>query len=438
MARTMPTIEAEYIKNLQQQIYFLELEANFLREQTKKAVNLQPRITSETELMFTKMRELQSQGDGLQLERKRIEAKLNMLQTTRDRIRDQIHETEDAHSKKSQLLVEEIMQLKRKKEISDTQISQKDMEILHAQQELERELTRLNNCEQKNIILQSKLKQRTEQKKAVELQLSERRMDLLKAQSAMHEMEEKIYKHTAEIQDQVTHDLRNEISLLHQQLREKEHLAEQDQLLRSKMMDDCAQMTKENAMLHSRLLELNKQRNIERALKEENYTSHSSSIAQLLAVKDHEDHLQREVNRHQDLLEQEKNNFKECMDKILILEKGGTSADLNVSTTYSRIAEIQAMLSKEEQTNVELRRDKTLLVDLISNLQTQIANKEHELSKTSSGVEQLDKHIDALKSKHELQQSLQSARWQEISGMANSMKKLTKSMADMAVSFDKY
>ncbi|KAJ1153291.1 hypothetical protein NDU88_006052 [Pleurodeles waltl] len=408
------------------------------REQTKKAVNLQPRITSETELMFTKMRELQSQGDGLQLERKRIEAKLNMLQTTRDRIRDQIHETEDAHSKKSQLLVEEIMQLKRKKEISDTQISQKDMEILHAQQELERELTRLNNCEQKNIILQSKLKQRTEQKKAVELQLSERRMDLLKAQSAMHEMEEKIYKHTAEIQDQVTHDLRNEISLLHQQLREKEHLAEQDQLLRSKMMDDCAQMTKENAMLHSRLLELNKQRNIERALKEENYTSHSSSIAQLLAVKDHEDHLQREVNRHQDLLEQEKNNFKECMDKILILEKGGTSADLNVSTTYSRIAEIQAMLSKEEQTNVELRRDKTLLVDLISNLQTQIANKEHELSKTSSGVEQLDKHIDALKSKHELQQSLQSARWQEISGMANSMKKLTKSMADMAVSFDKY
>ncbi|XP_078505063.1 uncharacterized protein LOC144763373 [Lissotriton helveticus] len=438
MASTMPTIEAEYIKNLQQQIYFLELEANFLREQTKKAVNLQPRITSEAELMFAKMRELQSQADSLQLERKRTEAKLNMLQTTRDQTRKQIHETEDAHSKKKQWLVEEIMQLKRKKELSDTQISQKDMEILHAKQELERELTRLNSSDQKNFTLQSKLKQRMEQKKEVELQLSERRMDLLKAQSAKHEMEEKIYKRTAEIQDQVTHDLRNEISLLHQQLREKELLAEQDRLLRSKMMDDCAQMTKENATLHSRLLEMNKQVNIERALKEENHTSHSSSIAQLLAVKDHEEQLQREVNRHQDLLEEEKNNFKECMDKILILERGATSSDLNVNTTYSRIAEIQAMLSKEEQTNIELRRDKTLLVDLISNLQTQIANKEHELSKTSSSVEQLDQHIAALQSKHELQQSLQTARWQEISGMANSMKKLTKSMADMAVSLDKY
>ncbi|XP_069463622.1 interaptin-like [Ambystoma mexicanum] len=388
--------------------------------------------------MFRKLRGLQSQDDDLQLEMKRKEANFHMLQTLRDRVKREIRSIEDVHSKEKQSLVEELMQLKRKKEHSDRQISQVDMEILRTRQDLERELTRLHNNEQKTITLQSKLNQRSEQQKEVERQLTEKRMDLLKAQSGMHEMEEKIYKRTADMQDQITHDLRNEISLLHQQLREKELLSEQDRFLRSKMMDDCAQMTKENGMLHSQLHELNKQRSLERSLKEESYTSSSSTISQLLTMKDCEEQLQREVNRHQDLLDQEKKNFKECMEKIMILEKGGTAANLNVGVMQSRIAETQAMLAKEEESNIELRRDKALLVDLSSNLQMQISSKERELSQTSSSVEQLDQHIAVLKSKRELQQSLQAARWQEISSMANSMKELTKSMTDMAVSFDTY
>lgn len=49
-------IENDYIKNLQQQIYFLELEANYLREQAKKATEMHPQMTAEAERMLSKLR----------------------------------------------------------------------------------------------------------------------------------------------------------------------------------------------------------------------------------------------------------------------------------------------------------------------------------------------------------------------------------------------
>lgn len=49
-------IESDYVKNLQQQIYFLELEANYLREQAKKATDMHPQMTAEAERMLKKLR----------------------------------------------------------------------------------------------------------------------------------------------------------------------------------------------------------------------------------------------------------------------------------------------------------------------------------------------------------------------------------------------
>ncbi|XP_029452248.1 myosin-9-like [Rhinatrema bivittatum] len=375
---------------------------------------------------------MQFYADGLRLELKRKEASLHLWQTELERLKSQIDMAEDVHSKEKRSLVEEIIQLKRMREETSRQISQKETEILLVRQELERELTNESNKEQQIMILQSKLKQRSEQQKAVELQVSEKNMEILKVQSGMHEMEEKIQQHTAVMHEQITRDLRNEITLLHQQLREKTLRGEQDRLLRSKIMDDCAVLTKENAALGSQHLEINKQLDIERRLKEEHFTSHSASIAQLLTVKDHEEQLQRELKRLQALLEQEKSNFKDIMKKIQILEKGSTSLDLNVATMSSQIAELKALLAKEEQDNTQLRRDKTLLVDHASNLQMQLSGKDKELFQMTSRIEKLDEDVLALISKHTLHLPEQLERWQKMPDMAHSTRSLTKSLTDLA------
>ncbi|XP_053140615.1 paramyosin-like isoform X2 [Hemicordylus capensis] len=388
--------------------------------------------------MLRKLWELQTQSDGLQLELKRKQNNLNMLKIEWQQLGDQISALDEHYSKEKQVLLEEIIELKRKKEQQDRYISTKEVEILHSKQELEQQQMNLNNTEKAILVLQAKVKQQSEQQKAVELLLSEKRKECLKVQSTMHEMGDKIFKKTAAIQEQLTHELRNEISFLHQQMRERELLAEQDRLLRGKMMDDYEALTKENAILQTRLLELIKQTCIERALKAESYTSHSASISEFLAVKDHEDHLQKEIKRHQELLEQEKNTFQDLENKISILEKGSKSLDLSVATMKSRVAEIRAMLDKEEQDNIELKRDKTLLIDLTSSLQKQLAGKGSNLLQASNKMLQLDEAISTLKTSHMLCQSLQSEKWDEISKMANSMKKLNKSMTDIVVNMGKY
>ncbi|KAM8945531.1 uncharacterized protein RCH25_048816 [Pelodytes ibericus] len=432
MESTMSTVETEYIKNLQQQIYFLELEASFLREQTKKATTLQPRLNSEAENLSRKLQDLGSQCNGLKLEVKRRDANLRMLQRDQDNLRGQIQATEGTHSKDKQKLMEEMIQLKKMKELTDVQISQKEMKILKTTQELERELVNLTSSEQRALSLESQLKQRFEQQKSMENQLSEKRMDLLKVNSAMHEMEEKLRKHTASTQDHITLDLRNEISFLHQQIREKDLQSEQDRVLRSKMMTDCASLTNENNVLHSRILELNKRLEMQRALKEQNYPHDSSSVAQLLSVKDREEQLSNEVKRQQELLQLEKIRFDDIMEQINMFQSGNTLQGLNAATTSSRIAELQAVLTKEHQVNTELRRDKCLLVDHVTNLQTQIMNKDAELLHISSRIEDVESCMSTLRSDHAFHRSLQTEKWKEISDMAGSMKMLSRPLASSA------
>nr|XP_008118109.1 PREDICTED: FK506-binding protein 15 isoform X2 [Anolis carolinensis] len=368
MENPVLSIEPKYIKNLQQQIYFLEAEANFLREQTKKATVLQPHMASEMEHLLQKLQELQSRSDGLELELKRKESGLNVLKVEKEQLSNQIIMANENHSKEKLALVEEIIELKRRKEQKDRLLSVKEVEILHAKQELDEQQINLSNREQAILVLQTKVKQQSEKQKAMELQLSEKRKGCLKMQSAMHEMEDKIFKKTAEIQEHITHELRSEISFLHQQMHDRELLAEQDHFLRSKMVDDYHALTKENAILQSRLLDLIKQTEIERALKDEIYASHSASIAQLLTMKDHEKHLLQAIKRHQEFLEQQKSTFQD--------------------------------------------------------LEAKFTGKENSLLRASNKMLELDEAISALKTRHTFRLSLQSENWSDVSKMANSMKNL--------------
>ncbi|XP_026521802.1 spindle pole body component 110-like [Notechis scutatus] len=431
MENTLLCIESEYIKNLQQQIYFLELEAKFLREQTKKAIHTQPFLACEMEHMLQNLQTLQCKADSLDLELRRKKDGLNMLMMERNQLNNQISMANEQHLKEKQGLIEEIRQWKKKKAEKDEQISGKQIEITYAKQELEEQQMNLKNKEQTILMLKTKVTQQLDRQKAMELQLSEKKKEFLEMQSAIHEMEEKILKKTAAMHEQITHELRNEISFLHHQIRERELLAEQDRLLRSKIADDYAVLTKENNLLQSRFLELVKQMNIERVLKEEMYTTHSMSIAQFLTVKDQEEQLQREIKTHQDLLKQEMSTFQELEDKISLLEKRSTTVDLNIATLSSRIAEVRAMLEKEEDDNIELKRENSLLIDFASNLKKQLAGKENSLLEASNKMLGLDEAISALKMKHTLHQSLQSEKWDKVSKMANTMMKLSNSMVNI-------
>ncbi|XP_013920819.1 PREDICTED: uncharacterized protein LOC106548039 [Thamnophis sirtalis] len=208
MENTSLCIESEYIKNLQQQIYFLELEAKFLREQTKKAINTQPLLACEMEHMLQTLQTMQCKADNLDLELKRKKDGLNILMMERNQLNNQISMANEQYLKEKQGLIDEIRQWKRKKAEKDEQISAKQFEISYAKQELEEQQMNLKNKEQTILMLKTKGTQQLERQKAMELQLSEKKREFLEMQSAVHEMEGKILKKTAAMHDQIARELR--------------------------------------------------------------------------------------------------------------------------------------------------------------------------------------------------------------------------------------
>uniref|UniRef100_W5NL46 Uncharacterized protein n=1 Tax=Lepisosteus oculatus TaxID=7918 RepID=W5NL46_LEPOC len=392
-------MEVELIKNLQQKVYFLELEATFLYPfyTISEAAELQPQITSEAEHMLRSLQELQSQSDGLHIELMRKEGNINILQTDREKISAEIQAIDDGHLKDKQALIKEIVQLKRLKEHADRQVSQKEIEILKTRQEIEQQLTKLKSSEFRVTLLEHELQQREDQHKTVEMHLSEKRVELQKVHSAVHEMEEKHFSNTVTMQDHITKELRQ------------------------KMSADCETLAKENSELRSRLAELSRQLDKERALMGESVSQHSHSLVQLLSVKDSEKQLQHQLKQQKEILDGEKVKHKEIMDKILLLEQGRTSAELSGATVSSRRAEMEALLAKEERENVNLRRDKALLVDLISSLQQKLIAKDSELAQISSRIEIYHKDISTLKSLQLSEEKTALNRHQPVRKMTDSL-----------------
>lgn len=85
----------------------------------------------------------------------------------------------------------------------------------------------------------------------------------------------------------------------------------------------------------------------------------------------------------------------------------------------SRISEEQSRIANAEEENLQLQRDKGLLVDLVTDLQKQLSRQEEELSRIYSEIHLIDEDISTLKSQKALEHSVESERWKELSRMSS-------------------
>lgn len=243
-------IESEYIKNLQQQVYFLELEANYLREEARKAAELQPQMSAEAKRMVTKLAELHSELEADRTEIKRQSVELELSAVELEKLGGKLKAAQESHSREKRLLLDEISQLKREKELLDRSIVNKDAEIMDVHSQMEVASSAARTADNKTRLLESQLTQKSEQMRLLQQTLDEKRTELMKSEAKLRESEEKIYTVSSTgINDKVKDDLRDEIRLLRQKLKEMEH--EQN----SKLTDD----SRENIRLQQQIAQLQQQ-----------------------------------------------------------------------------------------------------------------------------------------------------------------------------------
>ncbi|KAL8577252.1 hypothetical protein ACOMHN_022440 [Nucella lapillus] len=435
-------IEAEYIRNLQQQVYFLELESNYLREQARKATDTHPQMVREADRMLSKLRLMQAETDTMAVELNRRDSSIGIISAEKERLVEQLRDLADLRSKDKRLLMDEVVTLKTEKDKLERELSRKDAQLLEAKSSVDKSSVAMTNAETKIMTLKAQLEQRIEQHKLTQLALDEKRTELVSMETQLREVEDKYYSSTVQVQDKVTQDLRDETCFLRQKLKETELSADKDRYLRDKINEDSSQLVRENATLNQRVLELEKQLERERSLRESNGQRHATSISEVVGLRDKEgvlrheiaqltDQVQREQDRSKQYLDQvkrEQDRSKHYLDQLTSKETMYNKLDLRTNTAQSRINELEALQQSSESEVTQLKRDKILLVEHVADLQKKIEEKDYSLVEMRAEIAEVDTRLKQSEYQKTLELSAQSQKWEEFGRLAESMKSLSTTM----------
>lgn len=415
-------IEAEYIKNLQQQIYFLELEANYLREQVRKSTELQPKMTAEAKRMIVKLKDLQKALEGTRLGMKHKDSEVEVSKLEKERLLGKLRADEDSHQRERQLLLDEIAQLKSEKALLDRSIANKDVNIAETEHRLEICQSSARTAENKLRLFETQLSQKSDQLRLVQQTVDEKRVELLRAEEKLHQSEERYYSSSALGHDKVKEDLREEVRLLRKKLKEMETMASHDKSLRSKMSDEGGHALRENARLHQQVREFESQLDM---------VMNSTATSNLDFSSGSGDHRRWEQDVQaelQDVKEQLKHE-QDRLGQLLRQEQMVKKQQLSLTTAQSSLAEMAARHEKLEEEGQELRTEKEVLFEHVTDLQRQVDEKQEKINDLEGHVHSLEDKLKNLEHLQGLHSSIQSQKWEEFGRLAESMKALSEKMA---------
>ncbi|XP_067936393.1 trichohyalin-like [Watersipora subatra] len=425
----LQTIENDYIKNLQQQVYFLELEANYLREQAKKATDMHPKMSAEAERMLYKLRNMQTDVDELNLEVKRREASLDVVQSEKERVLTRLEQEEIERQREKRTLSEEIIQLRRERDQLYVENSRKSNQVEHVSTDKDKVELQLLNAEDTIRMLRKQLDEKTHQHKVTELALGEKRAELLDAESHAREVEDRYITNAAVVHDRTVKDLRDEIRSLRGKLKEAELRNGDEQRLRDRAQQESSEVLQDNTVLSNRVDDLERQLARERELREATDGRRSRNLVELSMLSDKEKQLQAQLRQTQEMLREEKNRSESYLEQLSKQKNMATSLELNNTSTRSALYESEGKHAFLENENRQLKRDKEMLVDHVAELQRQLARKDVTLASNKKSRRDLELELSTLEHDKMADTSLQSSRWKEFEDMADSMKSLSRSMA---------
>ncbi|XP_075684271.1 uncharacterized protein LOC142652506 isoform X3 [Rhinoderma darwinii] len=370
------SVEPEYINNLQKQVYLLELETSFLRNKARKVTINQPRHTAEAEQMISEVKDLQSQIDTMQVELSMKEATISAMKGEVESQRRHLQDISDANMREKSVLVEDVTQLEKLADVSVQDLTHKEGEQKSILHQLHGTIHSVKEKDRDLRLLQTQLQEQIKQQEAVEAQLAEKRSECLSIQAAVHQLEEQYLTTAHSVQDRIVSELRKEAEKLRTQLKERQLTADEDKYLRNKMMEACARLTRENGHLQSRVLETTKQ-----------------------------------------------------LEEVLRLQGGRKSVEMAGSSLHKHLTDLQNKHSKVQQENSLLRVEKNHLVEHISQLHKQIAEKNDEIRRMQGHVDSLCYDMDSLKLRKDLDDSSDKEAWQQLSSISHNVGKLAAEMS---------
>ncbi|VDL92045.1 unnamed protein product [Schistocephalus solidus] len=157
---TSKSLEVEYIKSLQQQIYLLELENTYVRQQADEAKSVQSKLPTEVAELKAKLKEEKTLSEGLRQELTLSEQKVATLMQKQLELSERVHKTEEEKEAFAARLLQataEKNELAREKVRQSTQIEDLRLELYRHQVALSATATQMQSLRAQAIFDNSRL-----------------------------------------------------------------------------------------------------------------------------------------------------------------------------------------------------------------------------------------------------------------------------------------
>ncbi|KAA0192417.1 hypothetical protein FBUS_10573 [Fasciolopsis buskii] len=327
--RTMRNLENEYIRSLQQQIYLLELENSYVRQQAANAVDMQPAMIEEASKTVAKVKELQHRIESLELELYRKEAHIGILEQKHNRVDQQLKDNILNHDKETDELKRQLMTLRGEREMALRDCLQKDAQITELRNDLSRQKSSLAAAEVQLDLLRAKLENETAHVKELEKALIDKKTQMLQMNSTLKQLELQ-YKQDLTKTDVATNaEFQAKLERMQRQLSDCFLTAENERFIRDRQAADFDALVQENARLTADLIALKRQSDETRTALERIENRHNKEIAELNTLRQREkDLLFANATLRQDLNAENK--------KTVDLEKQVLHSNQNLLTITAR------------------------------------------------------------------------------------------------------
>ncbi|XP_060098934.1 protein Hook homolog 2-like [Heteronotia binoei] len=291
------------------------------------------------------MKELEATINTVQMEIIKKENSCKIFETEMQEMQGHLQTLSDGNAQEKLLLMEDAMNLKKLAALSTQDVLYKERELLNIQRELEQTVNTTKEKEHNIHLLETQLQQQIQKLQDMEGKLTESRLECLQLQELLQQLEEKYLTGGQSTQQHIVQELREEAEKLRQMLKERELSADEDKYLHNKMAEDCGHLIGKNALLRTQMLEATR-----------------------------------------------------LLSKVMSLWQGKESEGQSQHSLQSQLRDLERRHSSIQLENSKLQTEKTHLVDYISYLHEQIAEKKREIHGLYSHANSLSSDLGNLKS----------------------------------------
>ncbi|CAF0726238.1 unnamed protein product [Adineta ricciae] len=419
---TTQNLESEYIRQLQEQIYYLETECHYLRDQLNKNSIVLSRTLNDDRAY-----KIEQERSDLQRNLAQTSSQFDQLASEKHGLTVALDELRHKFDIEKQNLLDELDMLRRAREVFEQEKRTRDQELQKIRDRSRISSDELKSAQSKIHLLEQQLEQQSDQNKTLTDEVYHLKRETNDLQRSINDQQ--LASRERDRLQGIVVDLEKEVDRLRQELKSHDNRYSEAQFLRNKLADEKGALMKEVTRLENLTKEFERQLDQLRFSLRERTDTLQAKDKEVAALRKKEQTLRSTIESIQMKLDGEIGKNQDLDGQLTQLQR-----QLNIESQ-------NALVAKRESNEYELRntrlqdevnillRDKDQLNGLISTLKQRLASEEDLTRSLRIEIQELEdrvKEIDRLKSLEDL---IQSQRWEDISQMAQTMQSVSRTMA---------